>query len=111
MQSLEKASQYWRNSVARKSSDPSLQVSLQGRILHILRFTITGDLCNSWEVFGGLAAQLSRISIAPRLAVTEYASFAIARDVELRNSIRRMARRRDSAVDFGKFLSGENDEE
>ena len=42
--------------------------------------------------------------------VTENADFAIARDGELRNRIRRMARRRDSAVDFGKFPSEGDDE-
>ena len=41
----------------------------------------------------------------PHLGVTENAAFAIAYDRELGNRIRRMARRRDPAVAFGKPLS------
>ena len=110
MQSHEKASNYWGGSVARKSRDPSQQVSPQAWILYLLRFILTGDLCNAWKAFGGLAAQLSHISIALHLGIAENAAFAIAYDSDLRNRIQRLARRRDATLDFGKILSEENDE-
>ena len=78
--------------------------------MRLLRFALTGDLCNSWKAVGGLAAQLSHISIALHLGIAENAAFAIAYDNELRNRIQRLARRRGAALDFGKLLIGENDE-
>ena len=109
LQSHEKASKYWRDSVARKSRDPSHQVSLHAWILYILGFILTGDLCNSWKAIEGIAAQLSHLSIAIRLGIAENAAFAIAYDCEVRDRTQRMARRRDSAVDSGKYIIGEND--
>ena len=78
LQRSEKTSHRWRYSVARKSSGPSRQVSLQTWILYIVRFTITGDLRKACDAFGGLATQLSYISISLHFGITEDASFAIA---------------------------------
>ena len=59
---------------------------------------------------GGLSAQISHLSIALHLGVTGNAAFAISYDSEVRQRLQRLARRRDSTVDFSKFLSEENDE-
>ena len=67
-------------------------------------------MTDRWGSFGGISAQFSHLSVVLHLAVTETASFAIAYDQELRQKIQRMARKRDSAVDFGKLLGGENEE-
>ena len=69
-----------------------------------------GSLCNYWDSIGCLAAQLSHLSITLRLGVAENAAFPISYGIELRNRIQRMERRRDPGVDFGKYLSEENDE-
>ena len=112
LQSHERAAKYWREreTVAHKARDPSHQVSLHAWILYLLRFILTGDLCNDWKDFGGLSAQLCHLSVALHLGVAENAAFAIACDCEMRQRLQRMARRRDSSLDFAKFLSEENDE-
>ena len=54
LQSHERAAKYWRETVANKARDPSQQVSLKAWILYVLRFILTGNLCNAWgslEVF------------------------------------------------------------
>ena len=76
----------------------------------MLRFIFTGDLCNAWKEFGGLATQLSFLSVALHLGVIESAAYAITYDLEVRNRAQRLARRRDTTVDFAKFLSEENEE-
>lgn len=67
LQSHEKADKYWIDSVAHKSRGPSQQLCPQAWILYIQRFSLTGDLCNSWESFGGIAALLSHLSISLNL--------------------------------------------
>ena len=108
--SHERAGKYWRENIAHKGRDPSQQVSLQAWVLYHLRFIICGDLCNAWRDFGGLSAQLSHLSIVLHLGVIESAAFAISYDCELRNRIQRLARKRDSNVDFAKLLSEENED-
>ena len=76
----------------------------------MLRFILTGDLCNAWEEFGGLSAQLCHLSVALHLGVAENGAFAIAYDTEMRLRLQSLARRRGSSVNFAKFLSEENDE-
>ena len=110
LQSHERAAKYWRENIAHKNRDPSQQVSLQAWILYLLRFILTGDLCNAWKEFGGLSAQLCHLSVVLHLGVTENGAFAIAYDTEMRLRLQRLARRRDSSVNFAKFLSEENDE-
>ena len=108
--SHERAAKFWKETISKKSKNHSQQVNLQAWILYTLRFIFSGDLTNSWCSFGGLQAQFSHLSIVLHLAVTETASFAIAYDQEIRLKIQRMARKRDSAVDFGKLSGGENEE-
>ena len=108
--SHERACKNWRDNIAPKDRDPSQQVSLQAWVLYLLRFILTGDLCNAWKLFGGLSAQLSHLSVVLHLGVVENGSFAIAYDTEMRLRLQRLARRRDSSVDYAKFLSEENDE-
>ena len=108
--SHERAQKFFKENIAKKSKDTSQQISLQAWLLYTLRFIFTGDLTDSWSQFGGLQAQFSHLSIVLHLAVTETASFAMAYDHELRQKIQRMARKRDSTVDFGKLLGEENEE-
>ena len=110
LQSHERASKYWRETVAHKARDPSQKVGLQAWILYSIRFIITGDLCNDWKDFGGLSAQLRHLGVALHLGVTENAAFAFPYDCEMRQRLQRMARRRVSSLDFAKSLSEENDE-
>ena len=42
--------------------------------------------------------------------MTENAAFAIPHDCEMRQRLQRLARRRDSTIDFAKFLGEENGE-
>ena len=110
LSSHERAAKSWRESVSNKPRDGSQQVNLQAWILYMLRFIFTGDLCDSWQHFGGLSAQLSLLSIVLHLAVVETANFAIAYDCELRARIQRLARKRDSKTDIIQMLTEENDE-
>ena len=110
LRSHERAAKFWRGGIAHKGRDPSQQVSLQAWMLYILRFILTGDLCNAWKEFGGLAAQLSFLSIVLHLGVAENAAFAISYDHEVCLRAQRVARRRDQTVDYAKYLSGENEE-
>ena len=73
--SHERACKNWRETIANKNRAPSQQVSLQAWILYLLRFILTGDLCNAWKVFGGLSAQLSHLSNVLHLGVTESSGF------------------------------------
>ena len=80
LQSRDRAAKYWRETVDRKARDPSHQVSLQAWILYLVRFIFTGDLCNDWDMFGGLSSQLSHLSIGLHLCITENAPRAISYD-------------------------------
>ena len=108
--SHERAAKSWRESANHKARDNAQQVNLQAWILYMLRFILTGDLCDSWQHFGGLSAQLSLLSIVLHLAVVETANFAIAYDQELRSRIQRLARKRDTKTDIILALAEENDE-
>ena len=110
MQFHERASKYWRETVANKARDPSHQVNLQAWILYFLRFILTGDLCNSWKDSGGLSSKLHQLSIVPHLGITENDAFEIAYDGEIRSRLQRLARRSDTMVDFAKLLIDENEE-
>ena len=55
---------------------PSQQVTLQSCGLGVIRFILTGDPCNAWKEFGGLADQLSFLRVALRLGVAANAAFA-----------------------------------
>ena len=96
--------------MAHKARDPSKQFSLRAWIIYLLRFILTGDLCNDWEDFGGLSSQLCRLIDVLHLGVTKHAAFAISYDCEMRHRLQRLARRMGSSLDFAKFLIGENDE-
>ena len=76
--------------------------------LYIVRFALVGDLLDAWSAFGGLSAQLSRLSIALHLAVTESATLAIMCDNEARALIQRLARVWGDDADFVKILTEEN---
>ena len=76
----------------------------------MIRFILTGDLCNAWNEFGGLSDQLCLLSVVLHLGVAENAAFAIPYDCEMRQRLQRLARRRDSTIDFAKFLGEENGE-
>ena len=78
--------------------------------IYVIRRILAGDICNAWNAFGCLAAQLSPIRVALHLGVTENAEFAISYDHEVRARIHRLARKRDPSADYAKFLSGENGE-
>ena len=108
--SHERAAKSWRESANHKARDNAQQVNLKARILYMLRFIFTGDLCDSWQHFGGLCAQLSLLSIVLHLAVVETANFAIAYDRELRSRIQRLARKRDTKTDIILMITEENDE-
>ena len=98
------------DSVSHKGRGPSQQVSLQAWVLYGLRSILTSDLRNAWKEFGGLAAQLPFLSVAPHLGVAENAAFAISYDHEVRARAQRLSRNRDITVDYAKFLSAENEE-
>ena len=111
LQSHERAAKYWRENIQhKKTKDDPQQTSLQAWFLYTLRFIFTGDLSDAWSAFGGLSSQLSHLSIVLHLATTETASYAISYDLELRNMIARLARRRDAGCDFSKLLCEENEE-
>lgn len=76
----ERADKTWAGSIVRKTRGNSQQVNRQAWILYMLRFIFTGDPCGAWKHFGGLSAQLSLLSIAMHLAVSETAVFAISYD-------------------------------
>ena len=109
LQSHERAAKYWRETVAHKARDHSQQVSLHALILYMIRFILTGDLCNACENIGGLSAQLCRLGVVLHIGVAENAAFAIFYDCEVRQRLRRLARRRSTSLDFAKFHSEEND--
>ena len=75
--SHERTGKYWRENIAPKGRDQSHQVSLQAWIFYLLRFILTGDLCNAWNVFGCLAAQLSHMGVVLHLGVTEMGRFLL----------------------------------
>ena len=108
--SHERANLAWRDITSTKIKDPPRQVSLQAWLLYTVRYIFTGDLDDSWYAFGGLSAQLNHLSVLRHLAVTEYATLAIRYDRDLRLHLQRLARSRDSEVDFYQLLSEENNE-
>ena len=105
LQSHERAAKYWRGAVAHKARDPSYQFSMDAWILYLLRFILTGELCNARKDFGGMDAQLCHLRVVLHLRVTGDASCAISYDCEMRQRLQRLARRRGSSLDFAKFLS------
>ena len=55
---------------AAKSTRPQ-SVPLNAWVLYRIRFIFTADVCGAWPSFGGLSAQLNRLSIALHIATTE----------------------------------------
>ena len=47
----------------RKTGQPALELSIQSFLLFQLRFVVAADICAAWLPFGGLAPQLSHLSI------------------------------------------------
>ena len=108
LQPRERAAKFRKDIISHKNG--AQQVRLQAWLLYMLRFVFTGDICSAWSNFGGLAAQFCMLSAVIHLAVVETAAFAIAYDAELRGRTQRLARRRDTQVDFAKMLSEENED-
>ena len=75
-----------------------------------LRYILAGGLSDSRFSVGGLAAQLNRLSIVIRLAVTENATLPIHYDRELRRHIQRLERSMGAGVGFYPLLSEDNTE-
>ena len=83
---------------------------LQVRVLYMVRFASTGDICNAWLYFGCIASQFPVLGISLRLAITETAAFRIAFDTELREMARWLYPKRDSKVDFATAISARIDD-
>ena len=108
--SHERANKAWRDIASTKIKDPPHQVSLQAWLLYTLRNISTGDLSDSWYAFGELIAHLNHRNVVLHLAVTENVTLAIRCDHELMLHPQRMARSRDTEVDFYQPISEENTE-
>ena len=78
--------------------------------MYTIRYIFTGDLSDSWYAFGGLSAQLNRLSVVLHLAVTENANLANRYDRELRFQLQRLARSRGAEVDSYQLLIEEHTE-
>ena len=66
----DRANMAWMDSSPHKTKNIPQEVSIQAWLLYYVRYILVGDLLDAWSSFGGLAAQLSHLSIAPHLAVT-----------------------------------------
>ena len=57
LDSRNRSSKYYRESIAHKAKEASHQISLQAWILYTIRFIFAGDLADSWAAFGGISSQ------------------------------------------------------
>ena len=98
----------WKSySKGRKTTIP-LEMSIQSFLLFQLRFVFAADLCMAWSPFGGLAPQLSHLSIVLNLSVTESVGVAMLYHSALMTKLSEKARQRNTNEDeFIQLLSSE----
>ena len=84
-------------------------ISFQMWLRHHLRFLVTADLCHAWQPFGGLAAQLSQLTVLLALASTETCSFAMQYHAELSRFLSDAARARLD-INYVDYLSAVKDD-
>ena len=103
-------SKWGSNRQAARSANPQA-LPLNAWILYQLRFIFAADLCGAWSTFGGISAQLNRLSVVLHIATTESIGTALTYDQLLKSHLEELARARANgtagAVDFAALLSTE----
>ena len=101
--------------LAQRSSEPQL-VPFQAWLLYQLRFVFTAEICGAWQLFGGLAAQLSHLSIVLHLSTVETMAVAFSYDRLVKAYLAEKARSREEGSsqnvpgaenEFARVLSNE----
>ena len=102
------AAQSQRKSYAKNSKKSQLPLgsSIQSFLLYQLRFVLAADLCSTWQGFGGVGSQLSRLSIVLNLAVIETVGVALTYHNLLTLKLTEKDRQRSvGEADFANMLS------
>ena len=116
-QSLSSALAKWQSGArqAQRASEPQL-VPFQAWLLYQLRFVFTAEICGAWQLFGGLAAQLSHLSIVLHLSTVETMAVALSYDRLVKAFLAEKARAREEGSsqqvpaaenEFSRILSTE----
>ena len=73
-----------------------------------MRFIFTSDILGSWARFGGISAQLNKLSITRRLPAAERIPTSLLYDAPLSPSMQELARSRAersaAVIKFGELL-------
>ena len=77
-------------------------------MLYNIRFLITGGFCGDWVIFGGLAAKLAHLAIAPNLATTENIPASLSYGRLVRTDIQERARASGGAVSTPPLSNSSN---
>ena len=99
----------WENyAESSKKAHPPLGLSTQSFLLYHLRFVVEADICASWDIFGGLGAQISHLSAAHNLAAIETVGLSLAyRDILSLRFTENDRHRSTTEAECASFLSAE----
>ena len=92
---------------AKRSTCPQ-ELSIQAFTLYHMRFIFAAELCGAFELFGGIALQLSHLSTVLNISITDSAGIALAYHRILTGKLQERARQRSAKVeDFSELLAAE----